>query len=176
MKATKQLSEEHKAIKLCLEILEKISNRLELRRELNPKHLKDLLTFITVFADKCHHAKEEDLLFPAMEETGIPKEGGPIGVMLAEHDMGRGYVKGMSENMTNPSKFVENARNYITLLRDHIDKEDNILYPMAERHLSGATDKTLLEGFEKIEAERISPGKHEEFHKLLENLEQVYLK
>jgi hemerythrin-like domain-containing protein len=57
---------------------------------------KKALDFIRHFADECHHFKEEQVLFPAMEEHGIPKEGGPIGMMLIEHEEGRGYVRDMA--------------------------------------------------------------------------------
>lgn len=176
MKATEILKEEHRAIELMLEILEKIAQKLEKGGKINPQHLQRILEFIKVFADRCHHGKEEDLLFPAMEKAGIPKEGGPIGVMLADHEAGRSYVRGMSQNIGNPAKFAANARGYIAVLRDHIPKENDILYPMAEMHLSAKAQKELLPAFEKIEKERIGPGKHQEFHRLLENLQAVYLK
>ncbi len=178
MKPTEQLKEEHKAIKLMLRILESICSRLEVSEDIPEEHLHKVIEFIRVFADRCHHGKEEDLLFPAMEKVGIPREGGPIGVMLMEHNLGRDYVKGMGEATTEKDykKFIKNARLYIELLGQHIDKEDNILYPMADMHLSKREQDELLEKFEKVEEERIGPGRHEEFHKLLDNLEKNYLK
>lgn len=183
MKPTEQLKEEHQAIKLMLRISEKVCEKLESGEEVNPEHLEQIVGFIKVFADKCHHGKEEDLLFTAMEEAGIPRKGGPIGVMLTEHDMGRGYVRGMSEAVAKykagdrkaSSAIVVNARNYIALLTQHIDKEDNILYPMADMHLSGERQKELLEEFERVEREKIGVGRHEEFHRLLDRLKEVYL-
>lgn len=180
MRPTEQLKEEHKAIKLILKILEKACVRLESGEEVNPEHLEQILEFIKLFADKCHHGKEEDLLFLAMEEAGFPREGGPIAVMLIEHNMGRDYVKDMSEDVAKykaseheaSSKIVENARNYIALLTQHIEKEDNILYPMADMHLSEDKQRELIEEFEKLERERIGIGKHEELHKLLHHLEK----
>jgi hemerythrin-like domain-containing protein len=74
------------------------------------------------------------------------------------------------------SAIVENARNYIALLTQHIDKEDHILYPMADVHLSEERQKGLVEEFERVEREEIGVGKHEEFHQLLEHLREVYLK
>jgi len=183
MRPTEQLKEEHEAIKLMLRILERVCEKLESKEEVNPEHLEKIVEFIKVFADRCHHGKEEDLLFPAMEEAGIPKEGGPIGVMLAEHNMGRDYVKRMAEaidkyrggNHSVSSEIAENARNYVALLNPHITKEDTILYMMADMHLSGKKQEELLKEFEKVERERIGPGKHEEFHQLLHHLKEVYL-
>jgi hemerythrin-like domain-containing protein len=63
----------------------------------------------------------------------------------------------------------------IRLLDEHISKEDNVLFPLAEKHLSDRKQAELYEGFEKIEVEKIGPGKHDEFHKLLDHLENAYL-
>lgn len=183
MKPTEQLKEEHRIISSMLKILEMICKKLESGGEVSTADLKGILEFIKIFVDRCHHAKEEDLLFTAMEEIGISKRGGPIGVMLMEHNTGRDYVKNMSDAIEKYKegdkeislKIVENAKNYIALLSQHIEKEDNILYPMAETRLSANKQEELLEKFEKIEKERIGSGRHEEFHKLLHQLKEVYL-
>jgi hemerythrin-like domain-containing protein len=97
MKATDQLRDEHKGVLLMLAILEKVSTKLAIEGSLDNEHFGGMLEFLSVFVDKCHHGKEEDLLFPAYEAAGIPNKNGPIGAMLAEHVEGRGYVKGMTE-------------------------------------------------------------------------------
>ena len=183
MKPTEELRQDHQAIKRMLSILEGASRKLEAGEAVDAEDLAEMIEFIRVFADRCHHGKEEDLLFVAMEEAGVPREGGPIGVMLQEHDMGRGFVRGMDEALaafragkaTARSAFVRNARNYVLLLTQHIDKEDNILYPIADMHLSPEQQDALREGFAQVERERIGAGKHEEFHALLDRLSQVYL-
>lgn len=183
MGATEQLKDEHNAIKLMLRILERVCEKLESGEDVNPEHLGQILQFIKVFIDKFHHGKEENLLFPAMEKAGIPKEGGPIGVMLVEHNTGRDYVRGMSEAVVEyktgsrqvSSKIVEDAKNYIKLLVQHIEKEDNILYQMAEMRLSEKKQEELLEEFNKVEPEKIGIGKHEDLHNLLTHLKEVYL-
>jgi len=182
LKPTEQLKEEHNAIKLMLRILESSCYRLEAGEEVSAEHLEQMLDFVKVFVDKCHHGKEEDLLFPAMEEAGIPRAG-PIGVMLAEHEQGREYVKAMTNAFVKykagdqqaSAKIVENARAYTSLLNQHIQKEDNILYRMADMRIPEQKQHELLDAFEKIERERIGVGKHEEFHRLLEQLEKTYL-
>ena len=184
MTPAEQLKEEHQGILLMLRILEKVAFKLEAKEKVDVKHLERIVDFFRVFAAKCHHGKEEDLLFPAMEIAGVPKERGPIGVMLAEHQQGRGYVRGMAEAIDRQKKrdpkaladYAENARNYIALLTQHIKKEDNVLFPMGEKVLSKETQQDLVEGFEKIEVERIGEGTHEEFHKLLHQLRDIYLK
>ncbi|MGQ9458473.1 MAG: hemerythrin domain-containing protein [Anaerolineae bacterium] len=182
MRPTEQLMEEHRAIQTMLNILSSACRKWEAGEAVAPDDLEQMLEFIQVFADRCHHGKEEDLLFKAMEEAGVPREGGPIGVMLLEHDQGRQFVRGMREALAlyrsgDPrarSAFVHNARSYVTLLSQHISKEDNILYPIADLHLTEAQQQELLEGFARVEEERIGPGRHEAFHRLLERLERVY--
>ena len=184
MKPTEDLKKEHEAIKIMLRILGEVSKRLDAGEKVNAEHLDSILEFIQVFADKCHHGKEEGLLFPAMEKAGIPRERGPIGVMLNEHKEGRDFVKGMKEAVAKYKKgertaggqIAENARNYAGLLSKHIEKEDKILYPMADGRLSAAARMDLEKGFEKIEKDVIGPGRHEEFHGLLHRLKDEYLR
>ncbi|MEZ8221428.1 Hemerythrin-like domain-containing protein, partial [Candidatus Fervidibacteria bacterium JGI MDM2 JNZ-1-D12] len=136
-----------------------------------------LLDFFRVFADLCHHGKEEGLLFSELEAKGIPKEGGPIGVMLHEHDEGRNLQRQMREavsdlsNEANRQKFTAAARDYIALLRQHIWKEDNVLFKMAEQVLTEVDDKELAERFERYEREHIGEGVHERYHHLVHGLE-----
>lgn len=183
MKATDQLRDEHKGIVLMLAILEKVLTKLKTEGSLDTEHLEGMLEFFSVFVDKCHHGKEEDLLFPAYEAAGIPNKNGPIGVMLAEHAEGRGYIKNMTEAFNrfkkdenfSGTRIVEYARNYIALLNQHIEKEDTVLYPMGDARLSEAKHKELLAGFDTIENERIGSGKHEKFHAMLDKLKSIYL-
>jgi hemerythrin-like domain-containing protein len=183
MSTIEQLKTEHKAIKLMLSILDKICQKLESNEIVNPKHLDQILEFLKTFADKCHHAKEEELLFPAMEKAGIQKEGGPLGVMLAEHKKAREHIQQIAEAVTQyktgdskaKTKIIENAKSYIRILSAHIDKEDNVLYPLANARIPEETMENLFLKSEEIETERIGLGKHEEFHRILENLKNEYL-
>ena len=177
-----ELKDEHQAVKLTLRILGKISARLTRGEKVELTHLDQLLEFLTTFVDKCHHGKEEGLLFPALEKAGVPNESGPIGVMLREHDLGRGYIRSLRQGVTGLKAneeatrlVVESIKSYSDLLTQHIDKEDNILYPIAEKTFSKEQNKNLLEGFEEIEEQRVGAGKHEEFHRMLHHLKEVYL-
>ena len=183
MTPTEELMHEHQAILLMLRILERICQRLESRQSVCAEDLQRIVEFIQVFADRCHHSKEEDLLFVAMEHAGIPRHGGPIEVMIHEHEQGRDCIRGLANSVAKhragnteaAAQIVLNAREYIRLLSDHIDKEDNVLYPLADRFLSKETQRKLLKDFDDVERRRIGPGKHEEFHTLLESLKHRYL-
>jgi len=183
MKATQQLKEEHEGVKIMLNILEQVCQQLNEVGSLDEGHFEDILKFLKGFVDKCHHGKEEELLFPALVAVGVP-EAGPIKVMLHEHEKGRHYIKAMSAafagyttgDKSSSKDIVNNAQGYISLLRDHIERENNVLFVMADSRLSEKSQDELFEGFEKIEEERIGVGRHEEFHHLLENLRGIYLK
>lgn len=185
MNPIKDLRNEHQAVKLTLKILDKINQNIECSGKMtDTDHMDQLMDFFSVFVDACHHGKEEDLLFPAMEKIGVSKDNGPIGVLLHEHQLGRGYIKGMKDalsaykkgNTDALNRFSENAKCYITLLNEHIYKEDHVLFPLAEKHLPGKKQAELSEGFEKIEVEKIGIGKHDEFHNMLDQFEDTYLK
>jgi hemerythrin-like domain-containing protein len=183
MKATQQLRDEHEGVMLMLRILGEVSRQLDSTGTVHKEHFEDLLEFLRVFVDKCHHGKEEELLFPALVHVGIPQDG-PIAVMLFEHEMGRKYIRVMTDaferhkmkDASAAAAIAQNAQDYIALLTDHINKENNILFAMADDRLSEKAQEELFDGFEKIEASRIGAGKHEEFHALLHKLEDLYLK
>ena len=81
----------------------------------------------------------------------------------------------MTGDTSSSQDIMQNARGYISLLKDHIEMENNVLFVAADNRLSKQKQDELFEGFEKIEADRIGIGKHEEFHGLLKNLSQIYL-
>jgi hemerythrin-like domain-containing protein len=116
-------------------------------------------------------------------ETGIANEGGPVGMMLHEHVIGRGYIAGFaagtekykSGDRQATAEITKNIRLYGELLTSHIFKENNVLYQMADMHLTAQQQTELLANFEKLEEEVIGRGKHEAYHKLLDRLSQQYL-
>jgi hemerythrin-like domain-containing protein len=181
--ATQQLRDEHEGIKVAIAVLDRLAGDLEAGRAVEVDDLDNLVDFIKTFADRCHHGKEEDLLFPALEKVGIPKEGGPIGVMLAEHTHGREFARAMSDALPGLREgdasarqaFASAAHGYARLLTEHIEKENNILFCMAEQHLAQEAHAALSEGFERVEQERIGPGVHERYHALLDRLQEKYL-
>ena len=174
--ATEDLKQDHRVIERVLSVLERLTAK-------SPggslKTWRKVIDFIRSFADRCHHLKEEKIFFPALEEKGIPREGGPIGMMLMEHEEGRGYVRAMAAALDGWEKgqeasqavVIENARAYVRLLREHIQKEDEILFEMADNVLSAEEQKQLLRQFEEHEREEIGPGVHEKYLKIALELE-----
>lgn len=176
-KATEALKSDHRVIERVLAVLERLT---ESRGEISIEVWSKAVDFIRNFADRCHHLKEEKVFFPALADHGVPLEGGPIGVMLMEHEEGRAYVRAMSEALALGEKdpdaakkaLVQNARPYLRLLREHIMKEDQILFQMAEEILTDEEQKKLLREFEEHEAEEFGAGVHERFLMIAEELEK----
>ena len=163
---SKILSKEHENILKVVDVLEFEIEKLK-NKSIDIEYFKKVIDFIRNYADKFHHAKEEDILFKEFNKCA--EEGNthcnPVEQMLFEHEEGRKNVKLMAEgvNEKDKDKLTTGAINYIQLIRDHIFKEDNILYPMADEVLNDKTKKNMLEKFKKINADKIKDV--EEFEK-----------
>ena len=165
MTVIEELKAEHQAVLLIIRILDQI------------------LEFLQVFIDQCHHGKEEKVLFPAMVQAGIQQEFGPISVMLYEHARGRSLVQGMKIGVEGYrvhradaiAQITENAEKYGRLLVKHINKENKVLYVMAERVLSPEKMVEIAKAFVRVDELEIGPDKHEEFYATLHALKDIYL-
>jgi len=182
MTPTQVLKAEHEGILTMLGVFDKIRMMMTSSAPVPAQHLDGIMEFFKEFIDACHHGKEEKFLFPALEAAGIPREGGPIGVMLAEHEAGRKLVRQMRDirkklsggSSKAPSEFAETAGQYIDLLRNHIQKENTVLFPMADKVLAKAQLDRMGEQFDRLEKEEIGEGRHESFHSLIDTLSQTY--
>lgn len=179
MKASEDLRKEHELIITTLNVLDKVVDKIELGEKVDATDLKDIVVFLSEFADKCHHGKEEGFYFPALERAGIPNEGGPIGVMLNEHDLGRSYIRQMRESTSSDNidfqTFASAAVSYIDLMSNHINKENNVLFMMGDMRMPEESQLELLKKFEEHEKNVIGEGRYQELHALQEKLEQKYL-
>jgi hemerythrin-like domain-containing protein len=176
VKATHILRQEHEIILKMLDAADDIASRLEQNTSVARDSLRDVVEFFQVFADRCHHSKEEDFLFPALEAKGLPRNGGPVGVMLFEHELGRATVRRMADALaayeSDPGAagdaWAAASREYSALLRAHIQKENNILFVMAERLLTDAEQDQLSQAFARVETEKIGSGTHERLHGMVD--------
>lgn len=180
MEATDVLMEEHRLIERLLDSLDLAASHLDSGKPVRPGFFIEAAEFIKGFADGCHHRKEEGFLFPALEAAGMPRDGGPVGMMLYEHDEGRAFTKTMREaaaelesgDASAAAAVAQNARGYVTLLRRHIHKENMILFRMADQVIQGAARDQLTADFEQVEREETGAGVHEKYLALLEALER----
>jgi hemerythrin-like domain-containing protein len=176
MRPTDLLSGEHRVIEQVLACLERLADGCAGGGRLDGASARKALEFFRHFADHCHHGKEEEHLFPMLEAHGFVRESGPTGVMRTEHEQGRLHLRGMAESLDGAAageaaavrSFLLHARAYSTLLRQHIHKEDHILFPLANRALDAASQQELLESFGRVEAGH--GGAHEEYLRLADEL------
>ena len=152
------LNDEHRLIEQTLGALVRYTRRLD--EGAAPADLSAFVTFFQRFADALHHHKEEDILFERMIEAGFPRGGGPIAMMLHEHEGGRHLVSRLAEAAARADSWLrgdhaavhETALVFAELLRAHIHKEDAVLYPMARRTLPEDVIAEMGARFEAMEA------------------------
>jgi hemerythrin-like domain-containing protein len=179
---TEILSHEHRIIEQVLACLERMTQKFALERRLDAQSAREAVDFFRTFADRCHHGKEEAHLFPAMEAAGSPRQCGPTAVMLREHELGRLHVREMAAAIDAAAagdagalgRFVEHARAYVELLREHIQKEDHCLFPMANQLFTEKDQEGLMAAFGKVEAEEMGKGTHENYVKIADALAEKY--
>lgn len=148
MRPTDVLRDEHVVILRALDLLESATQRLERDEALPAGWWEQLLDWLRAFADHNHHAKEERSLFPAMVKAGVPTDGGPVGVMLEEHEQGRALIAAMSAG--DGARRTGDARAYLDLLRAHIDKENGVLFPLADAVLDEQAQQSLAREFAAV--------------------------
>ena len=181
MKATEILMHEHELILRGIAVLERLARLADSGESVPAADARTVIGFIRSFADGCHHAKEEGVLFPAMEAAGIPKEGGPIGMMLIEHDQGRAAVRAMDEAVNGfgrdadaPGAFAKAAFAYASLLSNHIWKENNILFRMADQRIPSSQDAAMVSAYGEHEAKVAGTCDYGHYLAMIEGLERTY--
>jgi len=151
---------EHQLILRMVALVEKNSELVDHGKFADWQFFLDAVDFIRGYADRFHHAKEEDTLFTALIANGMPEKDSPIEAMHIAHDQGRTFVRGMEEAAAKSlagepgqeAAIVQNARGYAALLREHIHTEDNILYPLAERTLPADVRPAMIKAYNQAEA------------------------
>jgi len=180
MKATEILKSEHRLIERVLAVLERAVARMQAGETVRPGLFLDAADFIRQFADGSHHHKEEDVLFQVLIEAGMPMQGGPIAVMLAEHEQARAYTRALREAAERWTQGEEQAktqvanaaRGYAALLRQHIMKEDQVLFPMADRAVPHDEHDKLVTAFLRVEPEAERASVHAKYTALTDALER----
>jgi len=175
--AIDMLTAEHEVILQVVDGLGNLAKTLRTGKAVEPAVLREAVAFMKEFADCCHHAKEEDLLFPAFVKHGVPDHGCPIDALLRDHKEGRrlvadlaaatdAYADGDSEAAERIATAIDGIAK---LYPEHIWKEDEMVFPMARRLLSSEERARLFKQFEEVEA-RNPPGTHQRFHRFADQL------
>ncbi len=176
--------EEHKFIKRMLKVIKKASYDILKGKDIDYKDFEQMIDFVRNYADAHHHGKEEKMLFNRMIDeiggaaTKLVQHG-----MLVEHDLGRFHIKELEESLAKVKDgdeeakidVIANAVGYANLLNRHIDKEDGIAYPFAERGLSKETLDKINSECEAFEKEMQDKNVQDKYIQMLEALEKKYI-
>lgn len=184
MKATEILMEEHRAIERVLFALERATNRLSRGEEVYLRFFTGTTVFIKNFTDECHHRKEEKVLFPALVENGMQDDAGPVAVMLAEHEEGRRLALEIRQaterfqagEIRMREAIIQNSKAYISLIHQHILKEDKVLFPMADKVIPAEQHEKIALAFEQYDKDSLGEEMHAKYFGLAERLEKECLR
>ncbi len=172
---------EHDLIEQVLSALERYADRVA-AGAFERDDLALFVAFIQEFADARHHRKEEDILFTSMGDNGFPSEGGPIAVMLHEHEVGRSLATELARIAGSDgawsgevaTRLVAVAREFAGLLRSHIAKENDVLYPMARSILPAPAMHEVALRCEAIEQDYARRGEGARLDELGADLARRY--
>ena len=172
------LRQEHQVILRVLDVLENLLDTGHTEGEPSHEALAQCLEFFHLFADVCHHGKEEDHLFPVLEARGVPREGGPIGVMLEEHEVGRSLIKRMSNafetlnegDSVRDTDLPSAAADYLLLMRQHITKEDDVLFMIGDQVMTEVDQHDLAERFCDVGCGDLGGQCHQQLEALADDL------
>jgi len=158
---TLTLRDEHQVILKVLDCFEIALRRARQAGVVSRAEFEPFVGFFRDFADRCHHCKEEDRLFPCLERCGMPHEHGPIAVMLQEHQLGRAHVRAIAAALPAASggdeaavkQVIREGESYVELLRNHIFKEDEVLFRMADDMIPNAERGHLADEFAQADGQ-----------------------
>lgn len=183
MKPAEDLRAEHALTMKMLAVLQVICGKVEKEAAALEEDIREILEFLRVFVDKCHHGKEEEILFPVLEELGIFNASGLIEKLRDEHRTGRALVAQMEGITTKveegagvaPSQFADLAERYAKLMRKHIRTENGVLLPGVRANISEEKQLEISQEFESFEREKIGEGKHKSFAERVQRLTQAHM-
>ncbi|AJM91659.1 MULTISPECIES: hemerythrin domain-containing protein [Nitrosopumilus] len=175
--STTSLRRDHDLIEKVIKAMDATIQLLNENKKIPESILLPVIDFSKNFTDVCHHSKEENSLFPALEQAGMPKNMGPIAMMLMDHERSREIGANMEASAKeylssgDSSKLVSDMQQYVEHITEHLWKENNRLFMMAEARLQYVAQK--VDGqLNEIEAEKLKDlGKsRKHYEELAENL------
>ncbi len=159
MSATQSLRNEHELIIKVLDCFEIALREARETGDVKRGVFEPFVEFFRGFIDNCHLCNEENCLFPCLERQGLPREGGPIGVLMHEHAVARMRVDMIADELPaadggdpmSTQTVLEHGRKYLELMRCHADKENHCLFGMADEMIRDDDLVTLSQAFQSAE-------------------------
>ena len=145
--STASLRRDHDLIEKVIKAMESTIQLLNDGKQIPESILLPVIDFSKNFTDVCHHSKEENSLFPALEQAGMPRNMGPIAMMLIDHERSREIGKEMENSAKdyissgNSTKLISDMQQYVEHITEHLWKENNRLFMMAEARLQYVAKK-----------------------------------
>ena len=181
MKPTEDLKYEHKAITLMLNVMSNISKNIKEKKVFYTNDVEKIVDFLTVYVDKCHRNKEEAVFYPALLLSKHPFKN--IGMIINEHSMGKGYLDEIMccvvscklGSSFSGERIADCMINYVQLIQNHIQKEENDYFPEANKALSDEAQHEISKQFKIINDGFVGLGIHNRYNELLKSLESKYL-
>lgn len=167
-KASQDLTLEHNMIIVMLNILERVCSSIKSRKKTDLDDLQQIVDLIRVFNGRFHNGKEESCFYPALQQAWIKKEDDIIASIILEHERARELVqqmqKAVSCNFIATHKFISSSKAFIDLQRHNIERENTILFPLADSMLSHEKQQEIKMNFRIFEEAVISKGKYDQLH------------
>ena len=181
MNAIETMMQEHRLIERVLDSLEAYARALYRGESVERSDLSRFVEFVRGYADAKHHRKEEGVLFIVMIEHGFSRETCPLAVMYRDHDAGRTHVRHLANiadkkawSSDDKRELVTKVRELVALLREHIMKEDNVLYPLARAKLPASAMAEVEKRCAELERLQLEDGSQERLEKLGRELSSKY--
>jgi hemerythrin-like domain-containing protein len=182
MKSIRDLAAEHTTAARMLCVLARITDRLEAGQPVAGSDPGAITEFFQVFLERSHYAKEERKLYVAIESAGLREYRDTISTLIREHAQSRQFTGSMgmagrkyaAGDAGAGAEFAAAARSYLALMSGHLRVEDEILFPLAEAHLTPEVDQSFLAVFERMDARELGPGRLAAIGELIQRLEAAY--
>ncbi len=178
MNPTFDLKSEHDTMAIILTALKKTASDIHQNNYFDLFRASQIIEFIRTYNDKCHHEKEERILFPAILESGLTNAADTVRILISEHEMARDCIAALENNIRDYlaghtyalEGLSPNINKYISLEEKHIKTENNVLFPMADKVLNTKKQETILIEFRHIQDQNVGHNKHLEYYILLSKL------
>ena len=183
MKPTDNLIIEHREISELLNIMSVIAENIKSKDVFYPNDVDDIIDSLIILLDKSHHGKEEEVFYPELLLSGIPKEKAPLSIINYEHMLAKRYLNEINSCVVNckigndfsGELLADSLTNYVVVIQNHIQREEENVFPLANKTFSVEKQKEIYQKFEDIEQKNITHDFNEHFNKLLNKLNNKYL-
>jgi hemerythrin-like domain-containing protein len=183
MKPTDNLIIEHREISELLNIMSIIAENIKSKDVFYPNDVEEIINYLIIILDKSHQGKEDGVLYPELILSGIPKETAPLSIINYEHNLAKHYLNDINSCVVNckigndfsGELLADSLTNYVIVIQNHIQREEEIVFPLANEVLSDEKQNEISQKFEDIEQKNMAHNFADHFNKLLNKLHNKYL-